>query len=403
VAWFIGQSAVMILLAFLLGILVGWLIWGRRLRPLLIEVRVLREYRADCLARHGDAVHKGESAPDADDKVSSSAGSVGVLTASTSDTAGSGRAAASGRAGAPGGAAAAASGPSADAAAGLDRRNADAATGDAGATDAATDGTAGDDAAGDATAEIAPAPRIPAPRAEVADPADLDAAARADGTSTVDDDADASSDADTVAVAGAAGLASASTDADVSADGDAATGTGGSAAQLPPADDLVRIEGIGPRISTALVAAGIRTYAQLADAPQERQRAAITAAGITFAPSIVSWSEQARLLADGREEEFAVLTARLIAGRHADDDLERIEGIGPQMSAALKSAGIRTYRSLAASSDARLRSAISEHGLTFAPSIVTWSRQAQLLADGDEEGFADLTRRLVAGRDEGRA
>ena len=29
-AWFVGQSAVMILLAFLLGLLVGWLIWHRR-------------------------------------------------------------------------------------------------------------------------------------------------------------------------------------------------------------------------------------------------------------------------------------------------------------------------------------------------------------------------------------
>jgi hypothetical protein len=33
---------------------------------------------------------------------------------------------------------------------------------------------------------------------------------------------------------------------------------------------------------------------------------------------------------------------------------------------------------------------------------VTWARQARLLADGDEEGFADLRRRLVAGRDTGR-
>ncbi len=73
------------------------------------------------------------------------------------------------------------------------------------------------------------------------------------------------------------------------------------------------------------------------------------------------------------------------------------------MAAALQAAGIRTYRALADSSDTRLRNAISGSGLKFAPSIVTWARQARLLADGDEEGFADLTRRLVAGRDEGRA
>jgi hypothetical protein len=29
VAWFLGQSIVFIVLAFLLGLLVGWIIWGR--------------------------------------------------------------------------------------------------------------------------------------------------------------------------------------------------------------------------------------------------------------------------------------------------------------------------------------------------------------------------------------
>jgi predicted flap endonuclease-1-like 5' DNA nuclease len=86
-----------------------------------------------------------------------------------------------------------------------------------------------------------------------------------------------------------------------------------------------------------------------------------------------------------------------------DEDLERIEGIGPKMSAALRAAGIRTYAALAGSDEARLRAAIDKAGLSFAPSLVTWARQARLLADGDEEGFADLTRRLVAGRDTGRA
>jgi predicted flap endonuclease-1-like 5' DNA nuclease len=85
------------------------------------------------------------------------------------------------------------------------------------------------------------------------------------------------------------------------------------------------------------------------------------------------------------------------------DDLERIEGIGPRMAGALHQAGIRTYRQLADSDDRRLRAAIEAAGLRFAPSLVTWARQARLLADGDEAGFADLARRLVAGRDTGRS
>lgn len=86
-----------------------------------------------------------------------------------------------------------------------------------------------------------------------------------------------------------------------------------------------------------------------------------------------------------------------------DDELERIEGIGPKMAGALKKAGIRTYAELAESTEDSLRAAIEANGLRFAPSLVTWARQARLLADGDEDGFAELTRRLVAGRDEGRA
>lgn len=85
-----------------------------------------------------------------------------------------------------------------------------------------------------------------------------------------------------------------------------------------------------------------------------------------------------------------------------NDELERIEGIGPVMAAALRAAGIHTFRQLADIDDDARRAAIEAAGLTFAPSLVTWGRQAQLLADGDEEGFAELTERLVAGRDTGR-
>ncbi|MFB9181568.1 helix-hairpin-helix domain-containing protein [Dactylosporangium sucinum] len=290
-----------------------------------------------------------------------------------------------------------------------------------------------------------------------------------------------------------------------------------------PQDDLERIEGIGPKIAAALRAAGITTYAALADAERSTVEDALADANLRFAPSLGTWARQARLLADGDEAGFKELTDRLIAGREvtekpsadgaapedapeaeapadlepesiddasteppvddeatnaADapvetsaevsvdasveapveapaetavnepaestvdepaeapvddeaptaenvsggapaavivpaqpvggeelpvDDLKRIEGIGPKMSAALVAAGIRTFSQLAASDVDTLRAAIEAAGLRFAPSIVTWARQAQLLADGDEEGFADLTRRLVAGRDTGRS
>jgi predicted flap endonuclease-1-like 5' DNA nuclease len=73
------------------------------------------------------------------------------------------------------------------------------------------------------------------------------------------------------------------------------------------------------------------------------------------------------------------------------------------MAGALNAAGITTYEGLAASDEVTVRAAISAAGLRFAPSLVTWPRQARLLADSDEAGFADLTRRLVGGRDTGRS
>ncbi|GIE82209.1 hypothetical protein Aph02nite_81590 [Actinoplanes philippinensis] len=82
-----------------------------------------------------------------------------------------------------------------------------------------------------------------------------------------------------------------------------------------------------------------------------------------------------------------------------DEELERIEGIGPAMANALRAAGIRTFEQLATSGDNAKRDAIRAAGLSFAPSLATWSRQARLLADGDEGAFAELTARLIAGRD----
>ncbi len=93
------------------------------------------------------------------------------------------------------------------------------------------------------------------------------------------------------------------------------------AAEAPPAapaaatDDLRRVEGIGPKIAAALTAAGLGTYAAVADASDGDLRAALKDAGLRFAPSLSTWARQARLLADGDEAGFVALTDRLVAGR----------------------------------------------------------------------------------------
>lgn len=80
------------------------------------------------------------------------------------------------------------------------------------------------------------------------------------------------------------------------------------------------------------------------------------------------------------------------------DDLKVIEGIGPKMEAALMAAGINTYAKLAAASEDQLRAAVEKAGMSFAPSIPTWGRQAKYLVEGDKAGFDAYVAKLIAGR-----
>jgi predicted flap endonuclease-1-like 5' DNA nuclease len=65
------------------------------------------------------------------------------------------------------------------------------------------------------------------------------------------------------------------------------------------ADDLIRIDGIGPKMAGALHKAGITTFEQLAATDETTLRAAISAAGMRFSPTLVTWPAQARALAAG--------------------------------------------------------------------------------------------------------
>jgi hypothetical protein len=86
------------------------------------------------------------------------------------------------------------------------------------------------------------------------------------------------------------------------------------AAEAPAPDDLQRIEGIGPKISGLLQAAGITTFAQLAAGDVGRLERIVREAGITIADP-TTWPEQARLAAAGRWDELEVLQEELKGGR----------------------------------------------------------------------------------------
>ena len=80
-------------------------------------------------------------------------------------------------------------------------------------------------------------------------------------------------------------------------------------------DDLKRLEGVGPKAAAALNAAGITSYAQLADADDATIRAAFASAGMRRPASAVTWPRQARLLADGDLAGFAELARSIKATR----------------------------------------------------------------------------------------
>ncbi len=82
------------------------------------------------------------------------------------------------------------------------------------------------------------------------------------------------------------------------------------------ADDLTIIEGIGPKIASVLQAAGITSFAKLAQANGERLEQILHEAGLRLAdPS--TWGEQARLAGEGKMEELKTLQDSLKGGRQA--------------------------------------------------------------------------------------
>ena len=82
------------------------------------------------------------------------------------------------------------------------------------------------------------------------------------------------------------------------------------------ADDLTRIEGIGPKVAQALNAAGIVTFAALAESNVEDIQKIVNEAGLKMM-SPEGWIDQAKLAAAGDWKGFEKLQAKLMGGRKA--------------------------------------------------------------------------------------
>ena len=183
-------------------------------------------------------------------------------------------------------------------------------------------------------------------------------------------------------------------------------------------DDLKRIEGIGPKLEQMLKAAGINTFEDLANTPEDKLREILAAGGDRYRihdPS--TWAEQASMAHAGEWEKLDVLQDELIGGvrkgkassegsaslatgaKPAKDDLKKVEGIGPKIEQLLNVDGIMTWRQLSEADIDRLKRILDAAGPRYRihdPS--TWPRQAELAADGKWEELEKLQDELSGGR-----
>ncbi len=79
------------------------------------------------------------------------------------------------------------------------------------------------------------------------------------------------------------------------------------------------------------------------------------------------------------------------------DDLKRIEGIGPKISALIAQRGITTFQQLADTGTDHLRQILDDAGITIA-NPATWPEQASLAARGDWARLKELQSQLKGGR-----
>jgi predicted flap endonuclease-1-like 5' DNA nuclease len=84
-------------------------------------------------------------------------------------------------------------------------------------------------------------------------------------------------------------------------------------------DDLLIIEGIGPKSAEALYKAGITTFQQVADMSAAELTRIVKEGGVNLVNDAKTWPEQARLLAEGKTKEFEDYVTRLVNLRDPKD------------------------------------------------------------------------------------
>ncbi len=160
-------------------------------------------------------------------------------------------------------------------------------------------------------------------------------------------------------------------------------------------DDLTLIEGIGPFLEKKLNDIGIFAFEQIAglqtsDLPNLTRM-------IGHIPGRIeqdNWIGQAQMLMETKQENPEVLS-RSVQDLPSPENLTVIEGIGPQLEAILKEAGIHNWEDLAETDDEQLNAILAAAGPGYQiVDTTTWPAQAQLALNGEWELLKEYREEL---------
>jgi predicted flap endonuclease-1-like 5' DNA nuclease/uncharacterized protein YlxW (UPF0749 family) len=167
-------------------------------------------------------------------------------------------------------------------------------------------------------------------------------------------------------------------------------------------DDLTLIEGIGSFLERKLNEIGVYTYEEISTW-DSRRVAEVTDAIGHFKGRIEKdrWVEQAATLTLKKQDEPETFTAPpQDAWTNDNEDLKIIEGIGPKIESLLKEAGIVNWDELADASIDLLKSVLDNAGPRYRMhDPETWPTQAQLAIRGEWKLLKEYQDELIGGRD----
>lgn len=166
-------------------------------------------------------------------------------------------------------------------------------------------------------------------------------------------------------------------------------------------DDLTKINGITPEIEKKLNAAGVYNFEQISHwDPSDLHR--ITQE-IAFMPGRIeseNWIGQAINLNQKKHNSPGSFEARGLSYPTENNDLKIVEGIGPKIEGLLNAAGINTWEELAEADADQLRDILHAAGESFRiHDPTTWPAQARLAANGSWELLREYQEQLKGGRE----